>query len=694
VGSHGRGEAAPGSDLDLVLLHGGRRDIASVAEGVWYPIWDRGLSLDHSVRTVKEALAAAADDLKVALGLLDARVIAGDAALFAELRLKSQDQWRRHAKRRLPELLDATAERHARFGDVAFLLEPEVKEGEGGLRDVVVLRALAAASGAAGDAASSPRVRAANQRLLAVRAALHDVTGRSSDRLAFDAQDAVASAMGLADADALMSQVSESARSIAYAFSEARHRVQSALAGSRRRAFRREARLGAGLAFRDGEVALAAEASPVLDPTLVLRAAAAAVEHGKRLGQWTLERLAAETKPPPVPWPPGVLDAFLELLDSGHDAIPVIEALDQYRLMELYVPEWETVRFRHQRNAFHRFTVDRHLLEAAAEAASLVRNVSRPDLLLVGALLHDLGKGIPSRDHTEAGIDLARVVAPRMGFGDDDVEVLVDMVRLHLLLPEAATRRDLSDAATIEKVAEQVGDRTRLELLAALTEADSKATGPAAWSAWKAGLLAELVRRVEDVFAGRPLPPPPALDVPALPDGEAALVTADGASVTVVARDRPGLFADVAGTLTLCGLDVHAAVVAGDASRGVAVERFEVETVSGDPPDWPRFERELQRVLAGEVDLAARLVERDRAYGRRTFTAAPPRVIVDDSLVEVRAPDVPGALWHITSALASCGLDIRWARVNTLGHDVVDTFSVTGEVDPAKLQGEVLSRFG
>ncbi|MFP5327000.1 MAG: [protein-PII] uridylyltransferase, partial [Acidimicrobiia bacterium] len=653
VGSHGRGEASPGSDLDLVLLHAGRRDIAEVAEGLWYPIWDRGVKLDHSVRTVKEALIAASDDLKVALGLLDARVIAGDAALFAELRLKSADQWRRQAKRRLPELLEVTAERHERFGDVAFLLEPEVQEGDGGLRDVVVLRALAAASPAAGDSASSPRLRAANVRLLAVRRALHEVTGRTSDRLAFDAQDAVASALDLPDADVLMSRVSEAARTIAYCFAEARHRVQSALAGTRRRGFRREPRLGPGLAFSDGEIALASDARPGADPTLALRAASAAVEQGKRLGQWTLERLAAEAKPPPPPWPRAVLDAFVELLGGGHAAIPVIEALDQHRLMELYVPEWESVRFRHQRNAFHRFTVDRHLLEAVAEAGSLTRNVSRPDLLLVGAMLHDIGKGVPGRDHTDAGIDLARVIAPRMGFDEADVELLVDMVRLHLLLPEVATRRDLRDAATIERVAVLVSDPLRLELLAALTEADSKATGPAAWSAWKAGLLAELIRRVDDVYSGRTLPPPPAMEVPSLPAGEIVLVHGADRSVTVVARDRPGLFADVAGTLTVVGLDVRSAEVSSDPERGVAVERFEVETSSGDPADWVRFERELRRVLEGDGDLAARLEERDRVYGIRTgpsAAAAPPRVIVEDSLVEVRAPDVVGALWRITSA--------------------------------------------
>ncbi len=186
---------------------------------------------------------------------------------------------------------------------------------------------------------------------------------------------------------------------------------------------------------------------------------------------------------------------------------PALEALDQRRLLVRYLPEWRAVRNRPQRNAYHRFTVDRHLLETTANAAALTDRVSRPDLLLVGALLHDIGKGYPG-DHTEAGIGMVGDIATRMGFAEADVAVLQSMVRLHLLLPETATRRDLADPATAERVAKAVGDRTTLELLAALTEADSLATGPSAWGAWKAGLVAELVERTGQLLAGSPVEPP------------------------------------------------------------------------------------------------------------------------------------------------------------------------------------------
>ncbi len=178
-----------------------------------------------------------------------------------------------------------------------------------------------------------------------------------------------------------------------------------------------------------------------------------------------------------------------------------MESLDQRGILTRLIPEWAAVRNRPQRNAFHRFTVDRHLLEAAAEAAALAPGVSRPDLLLVGALLHDIGKGFPG-DHTDAGVEIIGDMGRRFGFDQDDVDILVSLVRNHLLLSELATRRDLDDPATVDAVVRAVGDRTRLELLAGLTEADSRATGPAAWGSWKAGLVADLVRRSQARLAG------------------------------------------------------------------------------------------------------------------------------------------------------------------------------------------------
>ena len=692
VGGLGRRELCPGSDLDLVLVHRGRRDVRAVAERVWYPIWDAGLGLDHSVRTVKEALAVAAGDLKAAMGLLDARLVAGDPELGAELARRAAEQWRRKPGATLEALGRAVAERHHQFGEVAFLLEPDLKEGHGGLRDVVALRAAAQATPVV-DAEAAALGRAYDL-LLAVRVELHRRTGKRGDRLLLQEQDGVAADLGFGDADELMAQVADAGRTIAWASDDGWRRIDSALAGPRGRTAGRDRPLGPGLALRDGEVVLTAGYDVGGDPAVVLRAAAAAAESGAFLARSALARLAAEVPGLPDPWPATARQALAALLGAGHRALPVLEALDQHGLLVRLLPEWEAVRSRPQRNAYHRFTVDRHLWEAAANAAALTRRVARPDLLLVGALLHDIGKGFTSGpaalapDHTDAGVAVVERVAPRMGYAAADVATLVGMVRHHLLLADLATRRDLDDPATVDAVAAAVGDRDLLDLLAALTEADSLATGPSAWGAWKAGLVADLAARTARRLDGYRPSEAPALPRPShrqLMRARRLSVVPDGSQVTVVAPDRPGLFCRVAGCLALHNLDVRSAAAASE--DGMAVEVFEVEPTFGSPPNWGRLADDVGRALDDRLALDARVAEQARTYaGRQRAGAAwtpPPRVLFDDgasataTVVEVRAPDGVGVLYRITRALAECGLDVRTAKVATLGHEVVDSFYVT-----------------
>ena len=690
VGGYGRAELAPGSDLDVMLLHRGRKDVGALAERVWYPLWDAGLKLGHAVRTVKEALALAADDLDTATSLLDVRLIAGDSALSEELTRKAEAQWQSRSERWLPVVGQAVAERHERAGEVAFLLEPDLKEGRGGLRDVHAQHWAEAARRILleGDEIS---LAESYDTLLDVRVALHRRTGKASDRLLLQEQDGVAEDLGFADADVLMAEVAAAARTIAWTSDETWDRILSSVKGPRGRGASGDRRVGQGLVIRDGIVELTADAEPLSDPTLVLRAAAAAAEAGLRISRRAVDRLAVEATPLGDSWPEEARLAFVRLLGAGHAAIPVIETLDQRGLMTRTLPEWEAVRNRPQRNAYHRFTVDRHLCEAAAEAARLTSRVRRPDLLLVGAFLHDIGKGYPG-DHSESGVNLVEKIGPRMGFPPEDITILKTLVRHHLLLAETATRRDLSDESTVISVAAAVSDQTTLELLAALTEADSLATGPAAWGSWKAGLIHELVERTAPVLAGQRAPTAP--EPP--PDGTVELITrarlagelvldAEGPLVTVVAPDRPGLFWRVAGTLALHGLDVVSAR-AWSSADGFAIERFRVQSVFGRAPDWPAVESDLNRVLAGRLSLEARLADRARDYASspRPPSAAPARVEVSvdneasDSatVIEVRAPDHIGVLYRITKALAELELDVRLAKVASLGHEVVDSFYV------------------
>ncbi|MGI5491902.1 [protein-PII] uridylyltransferase [Microtetraspora malaysiensis] len=675
VGSLGRGELAPGSDLDLVLLHDGRGDVGRVADRLWYPIWDSGVGLDHSVRTLDEAAEVAREDLKAALGLIQARHVEGDAELTRALREAVLADWRARSRRRLAELREAADLRAGASGELAFLLEPDLRDSRGGLRDVQAMQAVAAAWVAP---APGPRVREAYELLLDARHALHLVTGRGADRLVLQEQEAVAGSLGLLDAEALMRRLAEAGRTISHAFDTTWRTVDRLLAGPVPRGRRP---LADGVVEHGGEVVLARGAEPRTDPVLVLRAAAAAAGAGLSMAPATVSTLAAQCPPLPVPWPKEARDALVSLLGAGRAAVPVWEELDQAGVLVRLIPDWERVRHRPQRNPVHRYTVDRHLIETAAAAAAYTREVSRPDLLLISALLHDVGKGWPG-DHSVTGEVVARDIGFRMGLAPADVDVLTRVVRHHLLLPETATRRDLDDPLTVSRVAEAVGSREVLELLAALAVADGEATGSAAWNSWKASLVADLVRRVRSVLSGAPPAAAPVLspEQAALARHGGGAVRVHGGSVTVVAPDRPGLLWHAAGVLAAHRLVVRSAASASAGST--AVIEFAVVPEYGSPPDPAALEADLRLVLAGRLDIERRLARRAGAMRRSRVPVAPPRVtLVDDAsstatVVEVRAHDRPGLLWRIGRAFGECGLDVRAARVETLGAEAVDVFYV------------------
>jgi [protein-PII] uridylyltransferase len=682
VGGYGRKELLPRSDLDVLLLHGGRDDIAGIADRIWYPVWDSGAELDHAVRTVPQARRMARADLKVALGLLSARHVAGDPDLTERLRAGALEDWRSAAPARLAELHDAHTERARASGELAFLLEPDLKEARGGLRDVHAIQAVAAAWVAP---APGPKVRTAYEQILDTRHALHEVTGRRLDRLVLEEQDEVARALGLLDGDVLLRMLAGAARTVAYAVDHA-FRQADRLGGQPggRRLRRRPAErrpLADGVVEQDGEVVLARVADPASDPALVLRAAAAAAQAGFPLAPRTLDRLT-ECPPLPVPWPAAARDSLLSLLGAGQAAVSVWEALDTEGLVTALIPDWERVRNRPQRNPLHTFTVDRHLAEAAARAAALTREVARPDLLLLAALLHDVGKGWPG-DHSVTGEVVARDVGRRMGLPAPDVDLVASAVRLHLLLPMVATRRDLDDPVTVKQVATAVRSRALLELLHALAIADGLATGPAAWNDWKATLVADLVRRVKAVLDGEPMPGPAPLrtDQLALAAEGGPAATVRGSEVTVVAPDRPGLLWRAAGVLASHRLAVRSANATS--VGGTAVSVFDVEPEFGDPPDATLVAADLRRMLQGRLDVEDRLDRRARAVRSRAAAIPAPKVtLIDDAsdtatVVEVRAHDAPGLLWRVGRALGECGLDVRAARVETLGAEVVDVFYVT-----------------
>jgi [protein-PII] uridylyltransferase len=631
----------------------------------------------------------AADDLKVALGLLDGRVVCGDARIAEPVLEAAAERWEKQKPPWLGLLAELVAERHRSHGDVGFLLEPDLKEAHGGLRDVAALQALVRAVPVLADYVDTRAITDAGVVLTDVRVELHRRAGRDQNRLLLQEQDQVAEALGQTDTDTLLRRVATAGRTIAWEGDDAwrRRTAWSAAQGRRRSGRRRGDGDGAGepvpghpaLAVTEDEVVLTGAADATGDAGLALELARVAAERNLPISRTALNLLARKAPVPQDPWPDGLRRTLVDLLALGAPAIPAIEALDQRRLFERYLPEWEHVRHKPQRNPYHLFTVDRHLLEATANAAALAPRVDRVDLLLVGTLLHDIGKGYPG-DHTEVGMAVAPTIARRMGFDDDDVAAIVTMIKLHLLLPETATRRDLDDPATARRVADEVGNRMTLDLLAAMVEADSQATGPSAWNSWKAGLVADLVERTTRLLAGEPAPTPgPLLTdelrviMDSVRDRGVPALSIEDPVVTVVAPDRSGLLAEVTGVLALHGLDVRSAVIAGE--DGVAVERFVVEPSRGRWPAVARLSDDLDAMTKGELGIDEALADRARTYRRRATTPGlvSTEVTVDNSasavatVVEVRAEDVVGQLHRITRALADCGLDVISAKVSTWG---------------------------
>ena len=686
VGGYGRSELCPSSDIDVMLIHDKRVDVRALADRIWYPIWDEGLKLGHSVRTVRDALRLSSDDLDTATTLLSARHLAGDTELTSELAQRALSQWTTKANHWLAQLAIRVEARHDDAGEVSFRLEPDLKEGRGGMRDVHALQwaEMARRVLLPND---EGELEPAYQTLLAARVELHRHTRRASNVLTLHDQDAVAHALGDESADMLMGRIATAARTIAWTSDDAWRRVRSSLSGPSGRGSGRGRQIVPGVVLVDDEVRLA-ETADATDIDTALRVAIAAATNGAAIDRLTLERLAAHAQPPPEPWSGTTRDLFVDLLLAGRPAIAIIEALDHRGIWARLLPEWSLVRARPQRNPYHRFTVDRHLLEAVAIAGERRHVVHRADLLVLAALLHDLGKGT-NGDHSEAGVVLAERIGRRINLDDRDRATVVALVEHHLLLPDTATRRDIDDPVTIERVAATVGTAERLRLLAALAEADGRATGPLAWSSWKAELVLALVSHVSrrlgtETAAVATAEEFPSAEQLARLEAGGQHIDIVGNEITVMTDDRPGVFSRVAGVLALRGLDVlHA--VAHSTESGRAVSRFRVVDPYRDETPWARVRTDLELVLDGRLALHARLAERADSlqHRQRLRMTAPPASVafdneasIDATVIDVDAPDATGILYRITRALAELDLDIRSAKVQTMGNHVIDAFYV------------------
>ena len=735
VGGYGRRLLLPRSDIDLLLLHDGPADgpVAVLVDRLLYPLWDAGFDVGHAVRTVEES-ERASERLDTEAATLDLRHLAGDERLSAEASRRVASRAGADVATFVEALRRDAARRAERFGSTAHLLEPEVKEGSGGWRDLHSIWLLERAIGRSLEEAGALRGRereaiaAAEEFLTRVRSALHLETGRRSDRLVLDHQPAIARAMGFEDEprlvaiDGLMRALFEHARQVEYLLDAVSERL-----------------LAAGTP----------PIEPPGDPAAVLDALATEAEAGRAPSISLLDAIEAADLPAEVEWDQHVGAAFARLLRAGERGAASIEVLDRLELLERFLPVWREVRCRPQRDPYHRFTVDAHLTNSlramgrilagggAGEdpvQAEAAKQVSDPDALLLGALLHDVGK-IGEGRHVGVGERIVRSLLDRIGVRGSTAELVRFMVAQHLLLPDTATRRDLTDEDLILDVAASVGSSERLAALYLLAKADAEATGPAAWTPWRRTLVWELVTTVQHVLDRGDMGPElaerlhadveqlrellrhePAPEVeaflrrmprgyllsvdptraarhfatitPAVGANEVRAVHHDGArpatyELLVVAQDRPGLLSWIAGSLALAGLSILTAQVF-TTDDGVAVDVFEVEGV-WEPEvverRWREFRTTLRRAIEGSVSLEHRVADKRRWYPPPRV-ASPLSVTIDEgasdfaTVIEIGAADRLGLLYDITRTLSELGLDVHVAKVATYEGRVVDSFYV------------------
>lgn len=698
VGGYGRGELSPASDLDLLILHNGSEKpqvISDFVNAFLYPLWDQGRAVDHAIRTRSETREIADEDIRVALGLLDLRHIAGDSELSNQVASDALENWQKSKEKFLPKLRKSIQDRENRSGELAFLLEPDLKEARGGLRDINALRAIEL-SGAV--PVSLARVAESEALLANVRDVLHGENQKARDQLLLTEQDRVALTMGYVDADALMLEVAKAARAVDYLMDLTWHRIDSNQGKSW---FRRKSNqsIDQGLIILNSEVTVETGYEISNDSAIGLRAASTAAQRGLPLSIDACVLISDNFAALPNPWPKPVLNDLVSLIGAGKSMIRVFEALDQDGLIERWIPEWSHVRFLPQRNVLHRHTVDRHMLETAVHAAALTRTVTRPDLLLVAALFHDIGKGFPNKDHSEYGEELIKPLAMRLGFEEKDCDTIALLVREHLLLSAVATRRDLEDPATIAFVVERIKDPEALQLLHALSISDGEATGKTAWSDWKAGLVANLVAKCLAAMAGiKPVSEPDLLPLGEIVEDISIRFignqeSTENIEIEIVAKDQTGLLSAVAGLMTISRFNVRSAKTR--TTNDIAVMRWIVELdANAQLPTAEKLTEQLKKALSGELDLGRKIEERIANYRKYPGIPTPAPLVfaandlaTNATIIEVRMHDRPGILFNVTRAISRFGVDIKSAIVSTLGAEAFDTLYVT-DLEGQPLTGE------
>ncbi len=526
LGGYGRQELYPYSDVDLLLLHDrkSKKDMQAVAESILYPLWDAGFEVGHSVRTVKDAIRFAKEDFIFEVSLLDARWLAGSESLYQELLQRYQKKILYGQRQQFARTMDRMClQRQEKYGSHAYRLEPHVKEGRGGMRDIqAMLWTAKAVFGLSGlDAMEDAGMLTATDRsrfqeswdmLARIRNRLHYISRRHNDQMHFELQEEMAAAfgykekMGMLAVEHFMRDVYGHLQTISVVTDLFFEQVHEILGLSEKD--KGEQEVERNIVVRAKTLRLTArKADLAARPVVLMRLFLQAVRKDLSIHHSTRQLVTRNLHLVDTHFRSSkrIANTFANVLTAKNNPGPALETMLETGLLPAYIPEFATVESLAQHDLYHIYTVDRHQIQTVAELYTLRQtgqtekelfaSLAAPHLLFLAALLHDIGKG-QHQDHSVLGADLIDKVGQRMGFAEKDCATLAFLVRYHLFLPENALRRDLDDQDFIRDTAELIKDTERLTMLYLLSVADSKATGPSAWSAWKATLMNELFLKV------------------------------------------------------------------------------------------------------------------------------------------------------------------------------------------------------
>lgn len=748
LGGYGRRELAPFSDIDIAILHHEQdsSQIAASIDGILYPLWDEGLEVGHRVRTPREALTATAQ-VDEATAILDGRFVCGDERLTQQVLLATSQQIQRTRSKFTQRLALASEQRWERFGACGHLLEPYIRDGKGGLRDFQVIRWLQMVwpdleqrltDGVVGELAHG------YEQLQQIRVQFHILSKRRQDRVVLDLQDEVATALGyrsnghplehpsVQSAEQSSNQLPElsgelmlrdiykiaraSAAITQQILEELTIKPPRRLVGPRRSP---EQLTPNGNIVSNKRLEVVAASDPNLDPASWIQAFVDVARESATLSGRSVSMLSQRLGDT-IGLDARSRAAFETLLMTAN--VDALEEMDRVGLLCRLIPEWLSVTCLPQRNLYHRYSVDMHLFHTLAVAVKSWRDpapqlsrewaqVGDPMAVFYAALFHDIGKGggigkesdgnFPGEGHAKRGAEIATRILTRADYANELVEDVQFLITNHAMLADTATHRDTDDAKLLEELAEVMATPRRLSMLYLLTRADSLATSDNAWSTFREHLIKELKSKVEALLRGEaPIVEESqwwkTVDV----DVDSPLTvdfhrTQTHEELLVVARDRVGLMADVCTVLAARYVDVHSAH-AHTRADGIALETYSISARGSELSDKrkERIRNEIQSVLEGNEP--PELPRRSLPIARASVFRVVFEKAENQTIIEVRAQDVPGLLAYLLSALRDSGLDVVQARIATYGIEAVDVFyvreSVSGKPLSAERQTEIAKR--